>query len=122
MSKENVSSAKTVYEELYKRMSDGLDGLSEVDQALTEEMLKEYAWLCANIFILREEIDKAGAIIEVEKGNNSYRHKEKVENPAIKTLVRFQTQKSAYYTKLHKVVNVDDVDTDELGSWFKKNG
>lgn len=117
-----MNKANKVFEALYEDMSGGLEGLSEVDQALTKEMLKEYCWLCANIHVLREQIDKEGALIEIEKGNNSYKHKVVVENPAIKTLVRFQTQKSAYYTKLHKVVNVDDTESDDLGAWFKKNG
>lgn len=117
-----MKDANEVFQSLYSDMLGGLEGLSDVDQALTAEMLKEYCWLCAQICVLREQIDKDGVLVEIEKGNNSYKHKVVVENPAIKTLVRFQTQKSAYYTKLHKVVNVEGTEDDELGAWFKQNG
>lgn len=121
-----MSEANELFDSLYERMSEGLEGLSEADQALTAEMLKEYCWLCVQIYLLRKQIDEEGALIEITKGNNSYKHKAVVENPAIKTLVRFQTQKSSYYTKLHKVVNIDGTEDeieeqDELAAWFKKN-
>ncbi len=117
-----MSKANDLSDALYEKMAGGLDGMSDVDKSLTEEMLREYCWLCAQIFLLREQIDEDGVLIEIEKGNNSYKHKVVVENPAIKTLVRFQTQKSSYYTKRHKVVNIANTDDDELDAWFKQNG
>lgn len=117
-----ATNIKELTDKLYETMVDGLEGLSDVDQAITAEMLQEYAWLCATCYSLRDSIDHDGAIIKVEKGAANNRRTEMVENPAVKTLARFEGQKSAYYTKLHRVVNIEDVDEDELGAWMKRNG
>lgn len=119
---EKELTVEEVAAKLYADMAEGLDGLSDVDQAITAEMLKEYAWLCATCYDLRNSINEDGAVMRVETGAKDNKHYKVLENPAVKTLARFEGQKSAYYTKLHKVVNTDDVDDDELGAWMKSNG
>lgn len=106
--------ADALYEQI---ISHGLDGLSEVDAELCKDMLHNYCWLSGNIAVLSDKVEKEGALITVMKGNNSYQREEQVEHPAIKVIHRLMTQKASYYSKLHKVLNIEpDEDDDDFGS------
>lgn len=105
---------------MYEHMEPVVEEVADGDVELTKNYLETYCWLCAQIDVLQEQVDEDGVLVEQMVGNNKFQRVEKVEHPAIKTIVRLLTQKTAYYAKLHKVLaDTGHMEEDELSAFLK---
>ena len=96
--------------------------MDETKQGLTRPILEQFVWYTLQVNQLQKQIEKEGALIEVERGSANHQYTAWVENPASKVVARFSTQAGNHYSKLMRFLTQAEMEQVDALEDFLKNG
>ena len=108
--------------ERIKRLREESSKLTGFDKALMDDLLQEYDALASMVEKLRDDVDRNGVMVVVERGGANNRHEVRAENPAFTAYQKAIGRLGDLAKKLSDFAkrSDEDADEDELGGFLSR--